>query len=154
MPDLPIVEQIAQHIVASLNNISVAGGFHNDVVVERFRRQGQRARDNLLVVMQGDEAAADDSPPQGRLEWVQPYAVICYVTEHESGDAIDQRINTIRADVQRALLIDPKRDGLAIDTLLRPSEIFPPEAGGGFSGVTVFIDVHYRVEFADPNTQG
>ncbi len=63
---------------------------------------------------------------------------------------MDQLLNNIEADVQKALMQDDTFGGLAMGSELKPSDYPPPD--NGFEGVTVWIEVVYRVTENDPYT--
>lgn len=150
---LPVIELITQNVVDTLAGVRVASGYHVDLIAERRVRSGNRERDGLAVVLQGDPEKVDDAP-EGRVAWRQRYAVVCYVVESETSTRpIDQRINLTRSDVEKALMVDFTRGGNAYDTVIQEPELFDdPE--GRWDGVVVYFDVLYRTTHDDPYERG
>jgi len=150
----PVVELIAQNVEAELRKVRVVGGYLNDAEVERAKRT-TRPRDRLCVIHQLDPIEGDTTQGQnGSIEWYQPFEVHCYIVESETSEIpLDQRLNTIGTDVQRAIMEDPHRGDLAHDTLLDEPENFIDAAGHQFEGVIVKFRCRYRTSLSDPRIQ-
>ena len=157
MPELPLSERIARNLVDTVKGINTAAGYHNTVsAVERRKQFGRHSGDRLIVLFQGDAERDETVEPTTNtapVQWKHPFAFDCYVVEPEGGAPVDLRINTIRADVEKAVMVDPHRGGLAIDTAVGDPQIFTDEEGGQIAGVTVTVVVKYRTRLNDPNTQ-
>lgn len=148
----PIVEQIAENLVETLRSIRLSNGYHQDVTVERRLLAGNHVRDNLIVVFQNDPPKQDEAPVQ-RIEWMQPFMCLCYCIESEkSSVAIDKRLNRIRSDVEKAVMANPSRGGIAIDTIIRQPLYFT-DTDASAEGIIVQVDVQYRVLETDPYTR-
>lgn len=145
----PVIERIAQNVVDTLKGVNVAAGYNNSLSVERLKREGNAPRDLLVVVEQHDETQPEDVT-HNKQEWFQRFAVTCYVVEQDGARSLDTRINSVRADVQKALMQDPHRGDLAIDTILRGCDSIALLTGGQLTGIVVYFDVHYAVEWDDP----
>jgi hypothetical protein len=82
--------------------------------------------------------------------WEQPISIVCYVQESDSSDVpLDQRTNTIRADVEKSVMLDPHRNELAIDTIVDDPELLNT-AEGFIAGVSVNLLIRYRTLLNDP----
>lgn len=155
----PVLERIVQNIVEALENVSTAAAADRSLTVERPKPSlGNRSRDALAVVTMSNPKLVGD--PEGgaaylMAEWLQPFGIILTVVESEQSDvSIDERLNVLRSDVEKALLADPHRGGLAIDTLLGDAFYPEPESLNANVGeVWVLITVHYRTRYDDPYTQ-
>jgi hypothetical protein len=157
----PIIELVTQNVEATLRTVRIANGYNVDLIVERELKFGNPLRDKLAVVMQQTtERVVQPDIPQDRVAYRQEYWVQCFVVESEdSSTPIDQRINSVRSDVEKALMVDPFRgldsDGnpLAMDTLIKdPIPIVDDQ--GRWDGVTVVFDVFYRTLYSDPYERG
>ena len=64
-----IVEQIAEHIEQTLQRVSVAAGFDNDLTVQRFNRLGTTPFDRLVVIHNGEieDAGPADTADRTRI---------------------------------------------------------------------------------------
>jgi len=146
----PIIEQIAAAIKTALDALVTAGSASK---AERPLRSGMPSspQDKHLVLMQGDASEVEDGAI-GHKTWMQPFAIDCFVRPSDSSTTpVDTAINTLRADVEKALRDDPTWGGLAIDTIIRDPEGFL--AGEGTEGVRVNADVHFRHLEDDPYSQ-
>lgn len=149
----PIVEKIAQNMFDTLRLISTANGYENDVTVERSKQHGNDLTDRKLVLAQ-DEASKTPEPPQAHVGWQQPFWIHCTVMESESSAvAIDTRINTIRADVEKVLRVDPTRGNLAVDTIIADPVLVGDETTDSVTGIVVQAVVQYRTLENDPYNQ-
>jgi hypothetical protein len=147
----PIVELITADLVETIGQISVLSGYNTTPIVERQKRSGNIPRDQLVVVHQGDPTPEESS--HGHSTWLQPYVITCYVIESEtSSTPIDQRVNFIRCDVEKAVMADHHRGNLAIDTIIGKPELFDAK-DGSFYGVDVHLSVRYRTIRDDPYRQ-
>ena len=150
MSDLsvPKLERIARDIEETLQSVRVANGYFNDLIVERRRGLGNTMRDRFAVLFQGD-AEAEDGPTQFH-NWLQNFMVLVYISHSNTATSpTDEVINTIRADIERVLMVDPRRGGLAHDTIIRSVVLIPYEDASA-EGVIVSFDVRYRTALADP----
>ncbi len=153
----PVVERIVQAVVAALEAILKANNYATNVSqVVRPRRTGEMfvPTDKGVAVIQDDERPAPEhnvcgNPPV--IGWRLPIACDLVVRVSESAtEPMDQVLNIFKADVQKALMQDPQWGGLAINSELGPAEY--PDPSKGVEGVTVWIDIEYRVAENDPYT--
>ena len=149
-----VVELIAQNIVTALQGVTITAGYTNTLTVERRKPHGNDPiRNGLAVLFQGDPDESQGEPTQ-RKEWVQPFHVLLCAIEPENSEvSIDARLNSLRADVEKALMASPNRGGYAVDTTIRAPHI-ATNAHGDAQGVVVNFDVKYRTSYTDPYTQG
>lgn len=149
-----IRERIRDNILTTLAGISTSSGYANTVTVEARRQWGNDPADRKLVVYQAEGSEMDVAQQNNRAkQWSQRFAVECYALESEtSTTAIDDRINTLLADVEKALMVDYGRGGLAIDTSIVESGIMYFEGGQAAGGVLAF-DVYYQTDLYDPAAQ-
>ena len=156
-PLYPVKELIAQAVVAALEKISDENGYQSPAVeVVRPRRTGESFCPKHLgvAVIQDDEQREPDSDCVGNppaIAWRLPIACDCIVRLSEADERpMDQVLNVLEADVRRALAADCQFGGLAVDSALGASEYL--QAAGGVEGVTVWIEIVYRVSWTDPYT--
>jgi len=150
----PVLEQIASNIETSVNEITEANGYSQDLTAVRPRRNDYKdvSPDDLTVlIFQGDEEIVETAPI-GVAEYRQPFMLFALVIDSDSETAsMDTRRNQVRADIIKKLMTDTSRGGLAIDTLVEPSRMFDDE--DGFAGIAVNFSVFYRTKPDDPYTQ-
>lgn len=152
---LPIVEQIAVKLVEAVNAITTANGFNYDLTAVRPKRLHLESdlNDDLSVIIE-QEDPVKESQTESTITWRQAFTLQAIaIDSDDSTEAIDTKLNKIRADIEKHLLNDTYNTcgGLAEGIMLRAPERFviPP----AISGVAVNIDVWYTTEYADPYTQ-
>lgn len=150
----PVIELIAKNLETSINAITVANGYNQTLKALRPRRNdfSDVTPDDLTVLIkQADEEQGVD--PIAKQDWSQPFFLIAIVLDSDAATAsIDTRINYVRADIQKKLLIDVTRGNNAYDTIILPSTEF--DDGNGFSGIEVKIAVKYRTQYTNPYAKG
>jgi hypothetical protein len=151
-----IRERIIANIVATLWRVNSALGYVNTVtsVVRPNPGVGVLMQDRQIVVWMGkpQQVAEEDEMQTGR-GWLLPVRMLITVVESETSSVpIDARINSICADVEKELMVDINRGGLAINTFIvdpEPSDI----DSNAHDGSIVFIaNVYYRTAWNDPYT--
>jgi len=146
-----ILEQIAAFVKTALDELVVSGAASS---VDRPLRTGtpRSPADKALVLYQ-DDPALDEEAPMGFKQWVQPFAVDCYVKPSDASTTpVDTAVNEIRAQVEKKLREAPTCGGLAIDLRIGEPEGFVA-ANGAFEGVRVNFAVLYRHLENDPYSQ-
>ncbi len=153
----PIVEQIAVDLAETLEGITAAAGYAVTVSeVIRPRRTGVEASpaNYGIILLQGDEDAVDGAAvtnPPAR-QWRQLFQMDLYLRISDASDTpIDTLCNLFACEVERAVLADPTRGGLAIDTQ-RMARLFR-EPSDTYDGPTLIWAVTYRVRENDPRVQ-
>ena len=150
---LPILEQIAANVKTTIEGITAANGYQQDLrsVTRPVRNTIPDTRDLSVEITQGD-AEPDIECPHMFVQWIQTFAITAFVVNSDTATApIDTRINTLRADIEKCLRVDPSRGGLAIDTTIGPPLIY--EEPGAFTGIVIIALVRYRTLEDDPYSQ-
>lgn len=150
-----IIEQIALNVVTTLQGITIANNYTRDVsqVVRPHPGVGDARQDMQIIVAQGNPSVIEDRPQQHK-QWRQPFAAICCVQELKaSTTSIESRQNSIRADVEKILMVDFHRGGLAINTVITDPLYADTDAGANEGIVAVNFDVIYRTLLQDPYSQ-
>lgn len=152
----PIIEYIAANVLSTVQAVTAANGYDNTVTGERLIRTGNRVRDRLVVVEQGDTKRSDldgDRDQYQAIGWVQTFYLTAYVLESESSStAIETRLNSIRSDLEKAIMADPTRGNYAVDTFLVGATRVTDDDSAA-EGVVVEIEVYYRVLHTNPYAQ-
>jgi hypothetical protein len=155
----PIVEQIVQNVVTVIDAVTIANGYNQNLDAVRPTRQDLDdqgpASDGTVVVTHSDPEPDEEHSNAGNPErqaWSLGLTLIAYVIPSDADTTpIDTLINRVRADIEKALQVDPTRAGLAVWTRPAGSQKFIAE-GGSATGVAVFADVLYRTPIDDPYT--
>jgi len=158
----PIVELIAENLFDTLEaatTIDAAGDSASLLPVRptRMNWEGHVSVVDLRVVLVQLDPEEDEDPTLAHnasdmRAWVQPFALVVYILDSDKATTpIDRRINTVEADIAKALMAAPTRGGYAVDTIVQPSERFLDDAGA--SGITIVVNVPYRTDLTDPYTK-
>jgi hypothetical protein len=151
---LPVSEQIDLNVIATLEGVTTAGGYAVTLTpVERFKVRGNATDHLKAVVCVGDDSAlSDNDTPQYAQAWTRPYEIVVFVFEPEVTQvSFNTTCNLARASIEKALMQDITRGGLAQNTFIRDPQLFCKAIDA--SGITVRFDVQYRTQFDDPFTQ-
>jgi hypothetical protein len=161
---LPVVERIAEKIVARLEQITKANDYNFDVagVVRPTRLGGFTPEHLLIVVEQGDPEPPKDPQTEGNpllQEHYQPWLIKLFVRPSDQDDSpVDTTVNIFLADAIVALTDSEENDwhswdGLAINSWFAEPEQFVSN-DGSHEGTTLPLLVHYRHPENDPFTVG
>jgi hypothetical protein len=146
----PLIERIAADLETTLRKVTVSNGYHQDValVARPTRLGGVALQDRLVLLGQGEPTEAE--APDGFKAWLQPWPTLL-VSRPSEKDATpaDTLVNRFRCDVEKALMEDPTRGGLALDTIIEPYENVVNDSGV-LEGVVVHAVVFYRHRTGDP----
>jgi len=150
----PIIEHIAANLVTTVNGVTITNGCNQNLSAMRSRRldfpADEAPVDGIVMIVQG-EPSAPVILNAAVIEWIQPFALNAFVIDDDDATAsIDTRINKVRSDLEKALLVDHTRGGYAVDTLLEPPTFFPESETA--TGITINITIRYRTIYADPYT--
>jgi hypothetical protein len=146
---LPILELIALDLEQALKQVQTGRGWNSQLIVERAKGSGNPDQDQLVVIYQDNPTVI--GTPQSHKTWRQPFLLRCVVVESALYDLpLDARINTMRADVEKAVRIDQQRGGLANNTIVGDPQLQPVQP---ISGFIVTVDIEYRTLIDDPYRQ-
>lgn len=163
---LPVVERIARVLISRIESVTLDNGYNQDVgEVIRPKRDDDGTPDSYKVVVnqldRTEEQRLSGNPVA--IEYKQPFQLLLYVrpSDHEDIE-IDALINLFESDVMKAIT-DPYVDwhnfadeegATAVNAEFdaeEPSRRF--EANDGtHEGVTLLLNVYYRVPENDPYT--
>ncbi len=149
---VPIIENIAVDILAAINAIEEGDDYQHTLTAHRptlTEFSDVKIVDKLVIIHQGEETALTSETFTNK--WQQNFELTCFLMNSDkSAVTYETKVNQVRADIQKKLMEDDKRDGNAIDTVLLSSSPFNEEIG---SGIRIFIGVIYRVVWNDPYTK-
>lgn len=150
----PLIEQIAEHLKTTVSGVTVDAGYNQTLTPIRPRRcdfSDLSPVDGHVLIWQEDDAPVD-AAALTTTQFAQEFLLICIVLDSDTEtDSIDTRLNRVKSDLRKALMVDPTRGGLAIDTQIGQSRKI--DDGEGFTGVAVTCAVLYRTALTDPYTQ-
>lgn len=148
---LPIIEQIAENIEATINGITVGNGFNQTLKAIRPRRTDfSNASWGDLDILIDQVESEKLTEEMGYVRWRQYFALTCIIIDSDSEtNPIDTRLNQVFGDIAKKLAEDINRDELADDTVVNSLVPFVEE-DTSLSGIVIQISVDYRTKENDP----
>jgi len=146
---LPIVELIARDVLATVAGVKEAAGFNYNLTAQRHSVDGDKEVHLNAVIVQQDPELLNDKVPNTN-EWLQSFEVGVFILPAQGDPTpIDQYVNLIRSDVERAVMVDRYRSGNALDTRIRAPRLAATE---GLEGdiIVINVEVNYRTSELDP----
>jgi len=163
-----ILEQISQNILTTLNGMTVAMGYTQDITFTRPLRKGTipTANTGILAIAAVKSEGQDGDTQQPIYSQLQhfmvDYELEIYIFQSDDDttpiDTIKSNIFAdcsilLMADAQRGSPADASGPHLALDTFVTGYDNFFDE-DGSFEGMTVNFSVHYRVFRNNPYQAG
>lgn len=149
---LPVVENIAANVLATINGIDTPTYNHTLTAIRpRLTNYKDVPREDLVVMVtqQGETLLTSATDTDKRR---QTFRLTCWIINSDKvSTPYEIKMNQVRADIHKALMVDVTRGSNARTTIMLPSSEFnDPESG---SGIDVFFEVEYRTERDDPYTK-
>jgi hypothetical protein len=150
----PIIESIAENLKTAIAGVTVANGYNQTLTPIRPKRNDfsdvSPIDGTALIWQENDEPVGNSALTT--TTFAQEFLIMCVVLDSDAATAsIDTRLNQVKSDIRKAIMIDPTRGGLAIDTQIGPSRKF--DDGEGYTGIAVTCIVIYRTGILDPYFQ-
>jgi len=155
----PISEQIAAKLLTTVATVTTANGYNQDLSALRPTRYGGfSVKDKLALVQQLEPVEDPDNSVSGNpgaKAWIHPFVIDVFAVPSEQAEtAIDTQLNTMRADVEKALMNALPPFGTDFDSLAYNAHIGDPEfladEDGAFEFVRIIVEIHYRTDETDP----
>lgn len=157
--DEPIIEQIAIALMAKINEVTVANGFHQDLTAHRPKQvdydnllAGHAPGENgTLLVTQTEDKDSEDIP-QNTDATDQDFILTVFILQAEkSEDPLDTLINRAIADIRKKLMTNTGQWSQLFKFIKKgPAKIFRET---GYSGAELTFTVTYWTKIDDPYTQ-
>ena len=148
MPAYPVNERILQDLVAALAKAKSADGAPAGLKPRRATTDLRDVDPKDLSVYVWADTFQPLPAPWGQTGWLMTVVIAAYVQESASDVPIDQRLLTAMSDVQRAVMVDPRRAGLCYaDNALAPPQLGPD---GLASCVWTYLECEFRTLRSDP----
>jgi len=156
----PIVERIAQWLLAALREIMTSNGYHYTLSVSRpsdLEPPAETVGDLCMILEMGEREEAT-KPTLTHRCWRQPFLASVYLLG--STEPVDQRINRVVADVEKRIGIevgahkgaDRLCGGLAYRLVVENPEVWIDRRRQA-TVVLVPILIDYKVSIIDPYAQ-
>jgi hypothetical protein len=142
----PISELVTQNVVDTLAGVQTTSGYNVNLRVEPYDEQGNNTVGDLVCIVGfgADELADDNDTPIGFTAWRRPYWAMVYIFHPEAvtTQAYNQRVNVVRADVEKAIMQDYSRGLNAQNTWTQQPTPF--QDANDAKGIIVRFTVLYR----------
>lgn len=148
-----------KHIKTTLEAITVANGYANTLLaVERVLQSGQSSQPPMAYALEGDDDA-NQGPIFGAdslLSRTLNVGVVLVVQQDEDTDSrsASEVMNSLIADVQKAMQVDYSRGGLAVNTEESSVSAVQIEEGMPILSSTIAYRITYRHRRTDPTVSG
>ena len=149
-----IREKIMKNIKTVLQTITVGNGYSNTILsVQRFIQSGHKLLDVPVILISEGSETAEDKAPNLTMKTLSVYLAV--ITRQD--ETIDTRsgaevMNSIVADVEKAMVADFTRGGNSIDTKIISSDPIDVQDGEPELGVLMQFEIIYRHGRTDPTS--
>ncbi len=152
----PVIENIVVNIAAAIDLITTANSFEYTLTARRPKRVlfgDETWKDLDVLVVQGAEKSRIDLiGGLGVKEIVQGFFLMAITIDSDKAStSIDTKNNKVAADIEKKIMEDINRGTYAVNTEV--VDKLPLVENEFFSGITVEIDVTYRVNIDNPYTK-
>ncbi len=154
-PAAPVSEKLAENVIATLRGVTVANGYACTLANPRRTTAAVDdvdAADLSTTVWQHEiKPLGPVAVPFGQTEWSHVFAITVVIRLSGTDPSpIGRRINLIRADVERALMRDPRRGGVCYVDNRFDTPIVTEDSAARIFGLTVLLLCQYRTLRGDP----
>lgn len=149
-------EKIMQNVKTTLEGISIANGYNNDIAsVQRWDQASNPLIEVPCIMIRG--GLEEKEPAPNPLTTCRLMIFIDVWIRHDK-DADPRSTDAILCshlgDVEKALMVDIKRGGYAVDTILQRNVPFENIEGEPYAGIVMEVEIHYRHKTNDPEVSG
>jgi len=149
----PVLWKIQESLETDINAIAAGSGYYYTAsnVEGRSNIPQDQVPGYFIVGLAGVTNAPEET--QGRYYWVASFDIVATVA-HSSNLTDDQARARLFADIQKAVMANPKRTLSAVDYAI-DSRVLAPDIQDQYderTGITVPVEVHYRTLISDPTT--
>lgn len=145
-----------KNLQTTLQGITMANGYANTLnAVERVLQQGQSSQPPMAYLLEANDTVTAEAP----LGFLSREMLVGVVLVVQQDEAIDSRsasevMNSLIADVQRALQVDERRGNLAV--LTKETDVSAVQIIEGMPelSATVAYSIHYRHNRLDATVVG
>ena len=150
-----IREKIMQNIKTTLLTISVANGYVNEISsVQRWAQAGNNLADVPCIIINAGPETLQQKP--GLVAECRLSVMIDLWIRHDTTanpGSTDAILNSIFADIEKALMVDYTRGGYAVNTYVTNVVPFETAKGQPYAGLIIETEILYMHFVSDPATQ-
>lgn len=152
---MTVRESILENLKTTLETISTANGYHNDIAsVQRWRQSGNSLLNVPCIVI---NAGPEEKEPNPNPFTTCRFTVYLDVwMRQDAGDLepTDALLNSLLGDIEKALMVDYTRGGFAKDTNIKSNVLFETLEGQPQAGIIIELEIIYQHKQNDPEVSG
>ena len=152
---MTIREQILDNIKSTLENIRIANGYANDIAsVQRWLQKGNTFRSVPCVIINAGPEEIEQTPNPLVTCKFTVYLDVFIRQEETDANSTDTLLNGLLGDIEKALMADHTRVGLAENTNIKSNMTFEAVEGQPNAGIVVELEIIYQHLITDPEQSG
>ena len=152
---MTIREQILENIKSTLETIRVANGYANDIAsVQRWLQKGNTFRLIPCIIINAGPEEIEQTPNPLVTCKFTVYLDVFVRQEETDTVSTDALLNSLLGDIEKALMIDYTRAGLAENTNIKSNMTFEAVEGQPNAGIVVELEIIYQHLITDPEQSG
>ena len=152
---MTIREQILENIKSTLETIRVAAGYANDIAsVQRWLQKGNTFRLIPCIIINAGPEEIEQTPNPLVTCKFTVYLDVFVRQEETDTVSTDALLNSLLGDIEKALMIDYTRAGLAENTNIKSNMTFEAVEGQPNAGIVVELEIIYQHLITDPEQSG
>ena len=147
-----IRQKILDNMKTTLEGITVAAGYANDVNVQEWQQKGNdlepAATTPVIVINMGPEEK--EHKPSFIINCILDVVLDVWVISPANTET---KLNSLLGDIEKILAIDHTRGGYAENTHLINAVTFETVRGQPYAGITITVKIKYKHSSTDPTSQ-
>lgn len=152
---MTVRESILQDLKTTLETISTANGYHNDIAnVQRWRQSGNSLLSVPCIVINAGPEEKEPVPNPFTTCKFTVYLDVWMRQDSSDPQATDTLLNSLLGDVEKALIQDITRGGFAKDTNIKSNVLFETLEGQPQTGIIIELEIIYQHKQDDPEVSG
>jgi hypothetical protein len=150
-----IKELISQNIKTTLESISTANGYDNDYKNVQMYNQGKNTFNDLPCIIFSSDFEEKQEKPLGLFTCDLSVGVgVWFIHDYIEYpvDTTESILNSFQGDLEKALMVDRTRGGLAVNTNIRSLDRLEMGDDDDFTGVIIYLEINYRHSVTNPKS--
>lgn len=152
---MTVRESILENLKATLEAISIANGYRNDIAsVQRWRQSGNSLVLVPCIVINAGPEEKEPSPNPFAACKLTVYLDVWTRQAQDDPQSTDTLLNSLLGDIEKALMADYTRGGFSKDTNIKSNVPFETLEGQPQAGIIIELEIIYQHKQDDPEIAG